>query len=590
MYISSYNLRLFDVLASRVPERTPKRVQLISEIYKEFSLPSEIKDQVSIDSGDQFVLDEFCVDTTNHYKFLLKYVSENRIPPSDSLDCLPIVYLPEKSECCGSSLSLSREGISGKGFSSNGTMSTKVFQSQCKVCKTTYFPGFSEFVIDGKLFRSYSKLEKGGTYMLTTKSVFSLEFLRNVTDQIVTSSVQFDHLSQVYNRRRAKEDSLDGTILLESWIGYHIVKRLRGVNLEIVRKTETNRKLCVELITRDIFPALERLINGTWIVHRCQETGCRQAAAIIDANEKNHRMKCAYQGSCTSENKAAPNYYSGCINNPKRSTRGTVEKSRFCENHLEKEATPTERTTREQVDLRPVTRSWAKKSQDSGVMDSAEEGITSPEGCRGEDKITRFFDRTGGIIYIVRPCLIRLGRWEMYGAESLSQWAICFVDCFGENPPPEVLSYILGDRVCGFQPYLKNLAKRGNKVMEFYSKLKFILDTFHADKHVQPVCLNDPTVGKFNPRLPMWAHMQGTNYEGAEQTFRFINRMKSTTNFMTFSKRLCFFLILDDEYNQMLEENMEKPDSCMNYKIGRHSFTSNPLIVKASEGQEWREL
>ena len=56
------------------------------------------------------------------------------------------------------------------------------------------------------------------------------------------------------------------------------------------------------------------------------------------------------------------------------------------------------------------------------------------DGCKEEKNITRFYSRTAGMLYLFRPCGVRLSHVEMYTAESLSAVFVLLVDVFGENP------------------------------------------------------------------------------------------------------------------------------------------------------------
>ena len=51
---------------------------------------------------------------------------------------------------------------------------------------------------------------------------------------------------------------------------------------------------------------------------------------------------------------------------------------------------------------------------DKEVISSSPESDEFKDGCRKEKNVSRFYDRTAGIICMVRPCLIRLGLYEVY--------------------------------------------------------------------------------------------------------------------------------------------------------------------------------
>ena len=239
-----------------------------------------------------------------------------------------------------------------------------------------------------------------------------------------------------------------------------------------------------------------------------------------------------------------------------------------------------------QYDLRPRTRKMADFLLAHGLIQSPESD-KSDMGCRKEDRINKFFPATensketssskkqkldstkgpkkneklykttSGILSIVRTCGIRLGTWDMFTRESLSQMFLAILDKFGPNPSEDEIAIVVADVACGLHPFIESRGKQ-NEIFNKYAKLRYCLDTFHGDNHRKPTCLPSGEEAKYNPRLPAFKDLFGANLEAAENSFRAMNDHKSVTRYMTGAKRLVYFLIIEDMLNARLENEMTK--------------------------------
>ena len=174
--------------------------------------------------------------------------------------------------------------------------------------------------------------------------------------------------------------------------------------------------------------------------------------------------------------------------------------------------------------------------------------VTSGEGCKKDEKVERFHECTAGMLYCFRPCGIRLSHWEMYTAESLSLVFLSLLDAF--HDAPHELHGIVYDRACDLHPFLKRLAREGNKDAErMLTNIDFMVDIWHAEKHTMAKCtLTDPSC-LYHPGLAKFGHLKGMNTEAAEQSFRLLNPFKFITNRMTYGRRLLYLKLLDNFYN-----------------------------------------
>ena len=177
--------------------------------------------------------------------------------------------------------------------------------------------------------------------------------------------------------------------------------------------------------------------------------------------------------------------------------------------------------------------------------------VSIVEGCKKSENVNRFYDRSAGMFYVYRPCGYRLARYEMYTSESLSCVFTYLVDLFGEELEQN-LHGIVYDRACGLHPFLMRLAQEGNNLAKKYSKLQFMVDIFHVEKHVTDKCkINHPNC-LYHPHLEKFLFVKGMNTEIAEQSFYRINPFKNSTRKMTYCKRLLYLMFIDEHENERL--------------------------------------
>ena len=252
-----------------------------------------------------------------------------------------------------------------------------------------------------------------------------------------------------------------------------------------------------------------------------------------------------------------------CVNSP------LIGKSKYCEDHLHLDKTKETKKspTLPQMDLRPQTRLFLKKLKEQQVIDEIDDE-KGDLGCRKKENWKQFYETTSGIISIVRTCLMRLGTYESFTHESPSQHIAALVDKFGLDPSPDEITGVVMDIACSVHPYL---VKKGhdNEVLQKYGNLTWLLDTFHADTHRKPECINGPE-GVYNPRLPKHSNIFGSRLEAAESSFRQMNKLKSSLNYMTAGKRMMFITLFEDSlnYRQELRQEKEKSLIVAGYKQG----------------------
>ena len=165
-------------------------------------------------------------------------------------------------------------------------------------------------------------------------------------------------------------------------------------------------------------------------------------------------------------------------------------------------------------------------------------------GCRKYCNVNRFYDRTAGVMALVRPCGIIANFTEMYTCESPTQAYIFIYTTFGRNLSDLSRLKFLGyDRSCDLHPFLRNLEKKGSLGAKILlDHVKFMVDLWHCNKHKEPTCmpLDNPKC-IYHPKLPFFPDIHGVNTECAEQAFKWLGKFKIMSRRMT-RQRFCFFL------------------------------------------------
>ena len=180
------------------------------------------------------------------------------------------------------------------------------------------------------------------------------------------------------------------------------------------------------------------------------------------------------------------------------------------------------------------------------------EELTSGDGCKKGSNINHFFNRTAGMFYFFRPCGYRLGHYEMYTAESLSNIYRYLIDLFGVYPSESQIKGIVYDRACDLHPFLCKMSLNGNEIASRYTQLHFMVDIFHIEKHTMTKCQLNHIDCQYHPKLDKFSFLNGMNTEIAEQSFKKLNAFKCTTRKMTYAKRLMYLKFIDSHENARL--------------------------------------
>ena len=82
-------------------------------------------------------------------------------------------------------------------------------------------------------------------------------------------------------------------------------------------------------------------------------------------------------------------------------------------------------------------------------------------GCHKSKGVNRFYDRTAGILSLVRPCGVIINTTEMYTCESPTQVYLFLVMTFARANDIDRLHYLGYDRAYDLHPFISNLEAKG---------------------------------------------------------------------------------------------------------------------------------
>ena len=572
---------LFSSIVRDVPIDVPRRISIIQERFHENTKYLTIEQcskmtDIEIDIGLEFNNKFFFIENTKMLTELDKLCCRN---DKFLLNSYGKILLPKVKRCHDEQVSLSigngrqaSDGVTCLIYSMEGIYSSKFFTGKCKNkrCKKQFTPFYEEDIIDNVILRKYYKPD--GKYFGTTReSVFEIKLLEHITDLVFLCSAEFVNISETLNNQLFKgENQMSRNILENNFFMYHIAQILPMFPMT-VRRYESNRMINVEHFCSQAYPLIKRLASDNYVRHVCNEDkGCGLRIAVIDGNEKAKRKLCKAPKEHIQENIGRLNYYKLCVNNPDRG-----KQSAYCEDHSylnNKKENNANMSTGVQLDLRPRTRLFVKQLQEKKIMD--DNLLENCDfGCRQEQNVKKEYEKTAGVVSIVRTCGIRLGTYELYTQESPSQLVLALIDKFGEYPKDDELKVVCVDIACAVHPFLVNRAK-DNIVLARYANLEFVLDTFHADKHRMPQCMVG-VEGKYNPRLDKFKYLRGSNLEAAETSFVILNKFKNSCNYMTAAKRMTFFTLLEDALNYRKEKQQESKGNLLQAGYKRGNVKNN---------------
>lgn len=238
-----------------------------------------------------------------------------------------------------------------------------------------------------------------------------------------------------------------------------------------------------------------------------------------------------------------------------------LKSSKFCpqHHHLDPSANP-QPTKKKRIlvtinipDQKVSTR-VAELADSTTVPDNNDESVHV--GCKEARNVPRFFNRTAGVMVIVKPCGIMVSAQEMLSCESPSQLFIQLLRLHCDSPVE--VKYLGYDRACEFHPFLRNLSKKGNSGAEQLLSLKYLVDRFHVKGHTTPECDLNSDSCQYHPDHPDFAELLDVNTECAEQCFSWLGKFKHTMKYMSQYKFKFFLYTIINARNHFVEAKLKK--------------------------------
>lgn len=397
----------------------------------------------------------------------------------------------------------------------------------------------------------FFKQEHSPYFQTSSQTVFSTALLEQVTQQLVHASVTFESQADVYNatfgvtdahRLAAYEEKfsrvrnpqsssswkLNNKRLEDGWFLYQLVSffdehdKLSSQNLYTVPDC-SNRRNIEELCQLAVHHI--STMSPRWVHHQCSVKGCKEGFAVIDGNEKIKRAMCAAPKSrvFVDDQKI---YMTQCCSRSPVSGGKSLQGSKYCHHHSFLESCEDSAVV--------ATTNLPSPHASNPLLEKSKVG-SLPEndssellvGCK-KSQLNKFYDKTAGILSLVRPCGIIINTAEMYTCESPTQAYIFLIMTFARGRDIDRIRYIGYDRACDLHPFLLNLSRQGAYFARWLIRhVTFMVDSFHIRNHVESCCMppENPNC-QYHPTLPKFSEIHGVNTECAEQSFRWLNRFK----------------------------------------------------------------
>lgn len=178
--------------------------------------------------------------------------------------------------------------------------------------------------------------------------------------------------------------------------------------------------------------------------------------------------------------------------------------SKFCPAHASAEDDVASNSA---IALPPEHRHFSQQIGEVELPDNDDDTLLV--GCKKPSNVDKFYDRTAGVLALVRPCGKIVNFCEMFTCESVTQAYVFIFTTFGRSVEDlDRLKYVGYDHTCDLHPFLKNLRRRGSVGAEILlSNIKFMVDLWHCNKHKEPTCMPpDNPQCKYHPTLDVYSN------------------------------------------------------------------------------------
>ena len=499
--------------------------------------------------------------------------------PSRRSALKPLVLTSYRKECCGAPLTMRYRPSSPVVYTTQGASIAAAFHAYCQHCHFTYYANSCA----NDEMEYYHTIGDVEYFQISSQTVFHVSFLKEVTNLLALCSTTFEAIANSYNATHGSTDNmqlkcfeeyartpkadykweLNPQRLEEGWFLYKLVEFFshHGEPSKNYYTTPISGRRNIEKLCQD---ACHDLFVGrpSWIDYRCTVKGCAEGYATVDGNQKVCRSMCCAPKAAVKLDKGKFSLMSCCPNTPIGGGKHQLP-SKYCSVHMNLEVG----TESDSVDLGSdiqneafVQAATSEMAELLPLLEDCTAAGESNESCKPGKKRDSFFDRTAGILALVRLCGIIVNWSEMYTAESASQVFFFLINTFGRGKDISSLRYLGYDRGCSLHPYLVNLAKHKASFAQYFLRhVKFLVDRFHIEKHVSATCmpLGNPEC-KYHPDLEEFKEIKECNTQCAEQAFKWINKLRSGTRNMSRFKFNFYLHTMIEIHNAQREQQLQQ--------------------------------
>ena len=184
--------------------------------------------------------------------------------------------------------------------------------------------------------------------------------------------------------------------------------------------------------------------------------------ADVDGNEKINRPICAAPKSKVSLPAQHICMTSLCSQSPVTGGKH-IKPSKFCTHHANIDqqstsSTPTLHTPSSSTPTPHTPNPILESGKIGSLPDNDDDSLLV--GCRKVKGVTKFYNRTAGILALVHPCGVIVNSVEMFACESPTQVYLFLIMTFARGQDIQRLRYLGYDRACDLHPFLQNLEKK----------------------------------------------------------------------------------------------------------------------------------
>ena len=293
----------FIAIIAMTPKEVSKRKVRLMEAYG--NLEADTVDSVSIKMSAELErfqethvdLEEIDMRCKILDQIIIDYTESNiSLPTSIEFKTflLPSITNCSNLSCSGRSLVIcrpSRTENSVPVFTINCVLEGEIYRKICQMCKSVYYYNYFEMIENNGLIRTYytNSESKERFFSTTNETFFEKKLLETLTEEIVTSNVQFVNWSTCYNRLKSKDQSqMSVKLVIPVWVVSQIWKRI-SVSFPVER--DKYRNLDIEAVCGHLYPRLRQHVDKKWLPHFCSKCCTRLVVLDGDAKGSHKKMK-----------------------------------------------------------------------------------------------------------------------------------------------------------------------------------------------------------------------------------------------------------------------------------------------------------